>query len=401
MNKRAVAIIIASFLTVAIAYAIRYGYGMLLPEMLPELGISKTQAGVIFAVYFIVNTLFTPVLGAITDHYSYRLIVSVFTAVLAAGALLMTFATTVLQACLFFAVAGFGHAACWAPVMALVQKSVPDQRRGTVLSIVSMGVGVGVFAWGLLLPVIVSFASWKAGWVALGLACFGIALMNAILVRDPVVETSKQSVQDLDRFGFFASYRRIFKQGLFWMIGVAYLLVGANVIIIFTFLPVYSTEALGVTYAASTRIIAVIALFGIVGQLLLGPLSDKVGRIKVMVVCSLIMGVSSLGMLLADHVWVLNVMTGFYGIGYGAVWPVYVAVASDLFPKRHSGGVIGLWTVFLGVGSIVAPVICGWVIDTTGSYDWVLILALVIGLLPVLLLLAIAPTIARKSVATC
>ncbi len=48
MSKRAVVIIFAGFLTVFIAYAVRYAYGMLLPEMLHTLSISKTQAGVVY-----------------------------------------------------------------------------------------------------------------------------------------------------------------------------------------------------------------------------------------------------------------------------------------------------------------------------------------------------------------
>jgi hypothetical protein len=36
---------IAGFFTVFIAFAVRYAYGLLLPEMIPALAISKTQAG--------------------------------------------------------------------------------------------------------------------------------------------------------------------------------------------------------------------------------------------------------------------------------------------------------------------------------------------------------------------
>jgi len=58
------------------------------------------------------------------------------------------------------------------------------------------------------------------------------------------------------------------------------------------------------------------------------------------------------------------------GLGFGAVWPVYAAAAIDSFPKSAAGTVIGLWTVFLGIGSILSPVICGWTIDFFGSYRW-------------------------------
>jgi len=362
---------------------------MLLPEMLPVLEISKTQAGGIFAVYFLVYTLCTPAMGVLSDCFSYRLILTVFTAVLGIGALMMAFAATFFQASLFLSIAGFGHAACWAPVVVLVQKWVPNNRRGTALSFVSMGVGSGVFLWGILLPVIVSSTDWQTGWLALGYTALGIALLNLILVRNPNNNQPDQVNSKPGLKEFLSSYRKIFRQAIFWKIGVSYLLVGFNVIILFTFLPVYTREILNVAYAVSTSFISVIAFFGIVGQLLLGPLSDKVGRGRIMIVCSIFLAGSVLGILFSGSTWTLYILTACYGVGYGAVWPVYAAAASDLFPKEYSGGVVGLWTVFLGVGSIIAPVICGWLIDNTGSYSWVFQLAMSAGVLSTLLLLTV------------
>jgi fucose permease len=63
MGKRNLAVIIASFCTVLIGFAVRTGYGVLLPEMLPSLRMSKTEAGLIYGSFFIAYTVFSPVLG--------------------------------------------------------------------------------------------------------------------------------------------------------------------------------------------------------------------------------------------------------------------------------------------------------------------------------------------------
>jgi MFS family permease len=390
MSARARAIIMAGFLTVSIAYAIRYGYGMLLPAMLPDLGISKAQAGAIFSTYFVVYTLASPVIGTLSDRFNYRLLISTFTAVMAVGVLLMAKVEGLLQIHLFYGLAALGHAACWAPVTALVQKWVPDHKRGTALSIVTMGVGLGIPLWSVLLPAIVGAADWRAGWWAMGLFALGVAVLNLILVRNP------QSPNRTDRRpapkspGPGAVYRDLFKAPLFWAIGTAYLFVGFNVIIVFTFLPIYAREALELPYALSTRFVAVIALSGVVGQLTLGPLSDTLGRIRVMVICGLIMGLACLGMGFVHNRLALYAFTAFYGWGYGAVWPVYAAAARDFFAKAQTGGIIGLWTVFLGLGSVISPVLCGWTIDRTGGYTWAFLLGLVSGLLSAVILLGLA-----------
>lgn len=387
MSRRAYAIITACFFTVSIAYGIRYAYGMLLPEMLPALGISKTQAGTIFAVYFMVYTVFTPVLGTLSDLFNYRLIIALFTAILAAGAMLMACAGGFLQACLIFCVAGLGHAACWAPGAALVSKWVPDNKRGTALSFVTMGVGLGIPMWGFLIPVIVSAANWKAGWIAMGCFAFGVAALNAGLLRNPV-EAQRPAFSTREHAGHVWSiYKGLFRNKIFWIIGTAYLLVGFNVLVPFTFLPVYARESLNLAYATSTRFVAVIALCGIIGQLTLGTLSDRVGRINVLILCSVIMGAGCLCMMAFRTRWGLYASTAFYGLGYGAIWPVYAAASSDYFSKRVTGSVVGLWTVFLGVGSIVSPVICGWTIDTTGGYVWTFGLGLASGILSAMVLL--------------
>jgi MFS family permease len=393
LSKRAIAVIIAGFLTVSIAYSIRYAFGMLLPEMIPALGITKTQAGLIIAAYFIIYTICTPVLGALSDHYSYRLILVLFMLILGLGALLMASVSGFIQAGLFFSVAAFGHAACWAPVMVLVQKWVPDNRRGTALSFVAIGAGTGIFIWGILLPVIVRHLGWAAGWVALGVTAFVTAFLNFILVRNPVNSKPKKKSNKPNLKTFLASYHHIFLQSPFWIIGIAYLLVGFSLIILFSFLPVYARESLGMPYIVSTRFISIIAVFGIIGQLGLGSLSDKVGRIRVMVFCSATMAIGSLGIVFAENVWSLYFVVGLYGFGYGAVWPVYAAVAADIFSRQHTGGIIGLWTLFLGIGSLSAPVISGWIIDSTGSYTWIFLLATLAGLLSALILLFIPKTV--------
>jgi MFS family permease len=387
MTKRAYATIIAGFFTVSIAYAIRYGYGMLLPEMLPALGIGKAQAGMIFAAYFVVYTAATPVLGAMSDRYNYRVILILFTLILAGGASMMALARNLWQASLFFAIAGLGHAACWAPVTALVQKWVPDQKRGMALSLVTMGVGLGIPLWGFLLPIIVAAADWRVGWLGMGLFGLAVSILNVVLVRNPLQKDDRDQFSKQTETSFWHSYRDLFNNPFFWIIGTAYLLVGFNVLVPFTFLPVYAKEFLGLPYTSATRFVAIIALCGVGGQLTLGLISDAVGRIRVMKICGLIMGLGCLGMMLAHRPSILYLCTGFYGIGYGAVWPVYGAAASDFFSKTQTGGIVGLWTVFLGAGSIISPVVCGWTIDATGSYSWALLLGLGSGVLSAVVLL--------------
>jgi MFS family permease len=66
---------------------------------------------------------------------------------------------------------------------------------------------------------------------------------------------------------------------------------------------------------------------------------------------------------------------------------MYAACASDFFSKQAAGKIIGLWTVYLGAGTMLSPIIAGWIADTTGTFMWSFLIAMSGGIASLLLLL--------------
>jgi sugar phosphate permease len=346
MSKRTVAIIIAGFFTVFIAFAVRYAYGLLLPEMLPALAISKTQAGVVYSSYFIAYTLFSPILGLMADRYDSRFILTFFVGILGLGAFLMSYSSSVSNASLFFALAGLGHSACWVPVVALIQRWVSDKRRGIALAFTDIGSATGIAVWSALLPFIVATYDWRTAWTSLGVFAFLVAAVNFLLVRShPEQESSSQHATST-RFiheTVRATYKRLLYNGTFWLIGLSYLAIAFSILIPFTFLSIYVSQGLGMPYEDATRLIAVIAISGVLGKLVFGHLSDTLGRIRVMMLCGALVATGCLGLAYFQRYVTLVLSTFIFGIGYGAIWPVYAASAADFFSKGSVGSVVGLW----------------------------------------------------------
>jgi len=376
MRKNTLAVLIACFFTVLIAYSVRYSYGTLLPEMLPSLSITKAQAGVIHSSYFIAYSIVSPILGLASDRINMRVLISIFVALMGLGTFLMQYPTSVLQASLFFTIAGIGCAACWAPVMALAQRWISDKRRGLNLAIIDAGSSLGVMMSGALIPLIVANFDWQMGWKILGITGIVLGVVDFLIIRNhpasPAYRVTLESRQQ-SRPGRM-SYRQILKDGKFWFIGLAYLLTGFTVIIPFTFLSTYAVQELSFPYNSATLLITIMGAGGLLGKLSLGPLSDKIGRLWILVVCSAIVTMGGLGMAYSRGTFLMFVCAVF-GIGYGACWALYAACASDFFSKQAAGGVIGLWTFFLGVGSVIAPIIAGWTADATGTLMWAFVVA--------------------------
>jgi MFS family permease len=393
MGYRALAVIIAGFSTVFVAFGVRYSYGLLLPGMLSDLAISKTGAGVIYSSYFLAYTVCSPLLGLLADRLDARIILTVFVAILGMGACFMSLPTTVIQASIFFALAGIGHSACWAPVVTVVLRWVSEKRRGIVLSIVDLGSATSIAFWSLIIPLIIGAYSWRTVWVSLGLAAFLAAGMNFFLIRShPPLEAEPQGSGSASkaRIPIKAAYKAIFRDKKFYLIGFSYLLISFSILIPFVFLTAYATQELMIPYASAAGLVAVIGVAGAVGKLILGHISDIAGRIKVMMLCGVLTAVGGLGLAYVQNFIMLILFTSVFGVGYGTIWPVYAASARDLFSKEYYGSIVGLWTVCHGLGSILAPVFAGWVIDTTGTYVWAFILTVISGAVSSLLLLPLA-----------
>ncbi|MFH1489954.1 MAG: MFS transporter [Pseudomonadota bacterium] len=305
----------------------------------------------------------------------------------------MSFATTVLNASLFFSLAGFGHAACWVPVVTLIQRWVPDKRRGAALAFTDLGSASGIAVWSLVMPSIVAHYSWRAGWMSLGLSAFLVAGMNFFLVRSQPEEkkgTQSETATPLLREPVRVTYRKVLRDRKFWLLGSSYFFFGSSIIIPFTFLSTYAVNELKWSYESASRLIAVIAVAGMFGKLLLGHLSDTLGRVRIMMVCGVLVSSGCLGISLSGELLTIGAFTALFGLGYGAIWPVYAAAVRDFFQKESAGSIMGLWTFFLGIATTLSPVISGWTIDRTGTYMTAFMLAFAGGVISLLLLLPIA-----------
>jgi len=373
MNRRLV--LVACFLTVFTSYAIRYGYGVLLPEMIDSLEITKAQAGVIFSSFFIAYTVSSPVLGLLGDRWNARWLLGSFVAILGAGAFFMSYASSVLSASFIYALAGIGSSACWAPVMALAQRWTSRERIGGTLAVIDVGSALGLIGTGAIMPLVVDAWDWQTGWMMLGGLGFFVAALNFLVIRDRPLQLEKPGEMTRDRPPpVKTTLATLLKDGRFWLLGLAYLLTGFAIIIPFTFLSTYAKEGLGFSYELASNLLTAIGIGAIISKVGLGPLSDRAGRIKVMMLCAVLIALGSLGMVFLDSVW-LFVTSVVFSLGYGVIWAMYAAAASDYFSRDSAGTTVGLWTMFLGVGSVLAPIVSGWIADVTGDLAWSFALA--------------------------
>jgi DHA1 family bicyclomycin/chloramphenicol resistance-like MFS transporter len=147
------------------------------------------------------------------------------------------------------------------------------------------------------------------------------------------------------------------------------------------YLPALPTirQQLGTT-SATVQLTLTGTLVGLaLGQLVIGPLSDTVGRRRPLLAGTALHVVASLLILVAPNVAVLGVLRVLQGVGTAATAVVALAIVRDLFVDRAAATMLSRLFLVMGVAPVLAPTIGGEILRFT-SWRGVFALLAVYGL---------------------
>lgn len=139
-------------------------------------------------------------------------------------------------------------------------------------------------------------------------------------------------------------------------------------------------EVAGITSAQAALLVGILAAANFLGRLILGSLSDVLGRYRivtgVLIICAL------------DMVFLSNVNTfgGFVaaivivGLCFGGALATFPAITSDAFGAKYSGINYSIIFTAYGIAAIVGPNVATKIQATSGSYSSAFIFAAVCSL---------------------
>jgi len=366
------------FLDLFVNYAVRLGYGVVLPEMLRDLALSRTAGGTIFNAYLFIYITLTPLAGFLTDRFGARPVITVCSAVLGVGVLSMGTARSAEGAAAAFAVAGLGATGIWVPVLTVAQRWFAPSRRGLALGILSTGIGLGFAATGILFPFIIEHEGWRFAWFVLGATALALSIINGVFLRSTPESQGHAPWGGGDRSAGpgpecpagLPSGSDIFRRGDFWWIGLSYFCVAFGLYGITTFMVDYARHQVGMEMDRASLLATIHGAGQVIGVLTILPLSDRLGRKTVVLFSNFTIAAAIGGILLSSgSVPLVFFFVGLMAVFYGVTFPIYGACAGDYFSRHVIGTVIGAWTPFYGLGAIASHWLGGMLRDATGRYD--------------------------------
>src|SRR5258708_5449822 len=127
-----------------------------------------------------------------------------------------------------------------------------------------------------------------------------------------------------------------------------------------------------------------------------GKLSDLFGRKPIFLFGIVLFLVGSALSGTSQSMTQLIAFRAFQGLGTGALTPIAIAVVGDLFTPRERGKWQGVTGAVFGLSAIIGPTLGGWITQYS-SWRWIFYVNLPVGLLALLVLIFLMPTLRGKA----
>ncbi len=339
----------------------RFTYSLLLTDIRDDFGLSNTVVGALgttnLAAYLTGTMIVSLTVGRIGVARMTR--VGIVMSTLGIGAL--AWSPNLIVLALGQVIAGFGGAAVWVTAPTLATSGVPEARRGLAIGLAGAGIGVAMVTSSAIEASVPS-EDWRRVYLVLVLmAAVVVALAMWFLRQGPIVANTGPS-------GFGAL--RVIPR---WrsLLG-AYALYGFSLSLFINYLVAILEDDSG--YSA-TEAAAAFSAFGagtMFGGPSFGPLSDRWGRRRGLVLAFLVMVGAALVVPTGARPWA-TVASFAFGAAFTGVPTGVAARIRDHVDGPAFGGAFGVATLGFGFALMLGPPLGGALGDLTGSFQVVFV----------------------------
>lgn len=364
--------------------ALNNSAGLFLPPVTKDLGIGTGNLSLYFSVSAIVTLIFLPIGGKLMAKYNTRLLLTV-AIILQAGAFAMFGLMSSVWGWYLFAiplaVGGVFITVIAGPV--LISQWF-KKNNGLALGILSAAGGaLGAIAQPIV-GYLIANQGWRASYILVGIAVIVIVVPVILLIikkspkekglqpfgAEEKDDTGNSNAGEMNVKGVTMAVAK--KSSAFYALILFFFLV-TSIASFSMHIPTFLMNK-GFDVAFAGNVMATYMIGVLVGSLILGFLSDRIGT-KNTAILAMIVGLIGITLLLVSvsSTIAITIAVGLFGTISSSIGTLGPALTSSLFGNKEYSQIYSNASLGLAISSIVALPAYGYVFDFTGSYNVVLI----------------------------
>jgi FSR family fosmidomycin resistance protein-like MFS transporter len=369
--------------TTAVAHMTEHLYigvtTVVLPVIAAAMGLGMAQTGAVVSTRYLVAGLANLPSGFLADAMKRRsVLLGVCLVFLGLGSLLMSFAPSYWPLLFFMAIGGLGSGS-FHPQSIAILSSAYRERRAFALGIHDSAANLGEVIAPLTIGALLTYTDWRTTLQVWAMP--GIVVGLSYMLFCPEAERTADRGERLKTLVWKDVVKNrdvlvMFFVSVFRTLGQSGLTV---------FLPLYMTLQLKLPVAAMGFYISTLFFFAGVSPTFSGWLSDRIGRVRLIVAGSALAGLSVMALPHLAPGIPLGIGCALVGGLLWALRPVIFAAAMEIAPPELAGTTVGfLYSGNMGL-SFIAPLSAGLVADAYGlaaAITFLGIFPLLAGLVP-------------------
>lgn len=360
------------FLAVLANYVDRGNLSIAAVPLMRDFGISPTRMGTLLSSFFWAYAILQLPAGYLVDRFGLKWTYAIAFLLWSAASAAVGFANSYAQILLFRILLGVGEAAVQPASLAFISRSFSVEQQGLPTAVYLSGMSFGP-ALGLGLgAALVAAVGWRLLFILTGLgACIWIVPW---LVMLPPEANRPRSIA---RSGASPPWKSLLEQPMLWGITIGAFFYSYFWYYCLTWLPSYLMMARGFSFvkmgtytAAPLMLMALVSMTAArAGDRLIGRFGRPIFIRKLFVVGGFLLGTSILLLipLQSSAGALIAMMLSLVGIGFAAA--NYWALTQAVSPPAMVGRVVGCQNTVANVAGICAPMLTGFLVDRTKSFD--------------------------------
>ena len=398
-------------------FGVRSSFSVFYVALLEEFHWSRGESAGVQSMSMLTYTFIAPLVGGLIDRFGPRRVIAPGIILLVAGLVLCSSMQTLFQFYVFYGVVASAGSTCIAIVAySAILAHWFERKRGLASGIAVSGMGVGTFVLVPLSQTLISAYGWRPTFLILAALVLVIALpLNLLFLKhrpeelglrvdglepDPPVKANEPQPAVLTSQQKDWTLKKVLRTRSFWAL-VAFpffSLIGVYIVVVHN---VRFMVDKGIDPMTAALIFALAGVSTSIFRVFWGWISDHVGREKAYTAGMLCLSVGVLSLLLMDSFGnkvFMYTFAVFFGMGWGATAPLFMATAADLFKGRIFGLIYGIVEGTLGLGGSFGSWVAGFIFDQTKSYRLAFVLVIAVCFLSCIFIWIAAPRKIRRQV---